>query len=248
MKKEDIDYFKKGIKSNIKFFHRFKEPIDFNNHVVLDIGCGWGSLCHDIANRGAKKVIGVDPELSRVNFAQEYLKREAPELNGRVIFYHGTISDHLEELCSSIDVIVSKDSFEHIINLENEVERAFEVLKPGGLLFAGFGPLYNSPYGDHKATNAKLPWFHLILPERFLLKRLNKKRNINLKSITDLGLNKLKLSEYKKIFNSSKFNILSFETNRSVHPVSYFFRILACIPFCEEYFTQSIYVILQKPK
>lgn len=45
----------------------------------------------------------------------------------------------------------------------------------------GFAPLYHSPYGDHKRTEALMPWGHLIFPENFLIKRLNKRNGSGLK-------------------------------------------------------------------
>lgn len=111
---------------------------------------------------------------------------------------------------------------------------------------SGFGPLYNLYYGDHKATEAGLPWFHLILPERFLINRLNKKKGLRLSCIKDLGLNQLNYSDYLRIFEQASLQTTYFKTNGAGRLISKVFRVLAKIPILREYFTQSIYIKIVK--
>ena len=62
------------------------------------------------------------------------------------------------------DYIVAKNSFEHIIGLEKMLEEMKKRLKPGGNIYTGFGPLYNSPNGPHM-EKIIIPWGHLIFPD-----------------------------------------------------------------------------------
>ena len=64
-----------------------------------------------------------------------------------------------------------------------------EYLKVGGRLYVGFGPLFNSPYGDHRRTRLILPWLHTLLPEPLIVKYLHLIGKDHLRSIHDLGLN-----------------------------------------------------------
>ena len=120
------------------------------------------------------------------------------------------------------------------------------MLKKKGKVFAGFGPLYNFYNGDHGRTQLKLPWLHVILPEKFIIKRYNNKNTTKIKRIEDLGLSKYSFNDYKNIFNKSKFKIDFFITNQSDHPVSKIFNLLSSFNVLREYCTYNIYCILSK--
>ena len=121
-------------------------------------------------------------------------------------------------------------------------------LKDGGKAYIGFGPLYNSPYGDHKRTKAGFPWGHLMIPETSLIKKLNRSRDEKITSIYDLDLNKLSLSEYEELFHNSGLNITYFRVNASNNPISKIFSLMTHVPFLKEYFSHNIYCILEKPR
>ncbi len=206
LKKEDIIYFKRGIKENPIFWERLGGPPNFKGKKVLDIGCGHGSLCVDIAKKGAKKVIGVDLDDDRINFAQENLKKNYPEFKKRLEFISIDVAD-LDE--KEFDFIVSKDTFEHIIDLDGVLKQIRKRLKKNGKLYVGIAPLYFSPMGDHGRTHAKIPWGHLIFSESYLLKRASKIEKKKIKTIYDLGLNKLYLNDYYRLFKSRCFSLPS---------------------------------------
>ena len=145
-----------------------------------------------------------------------------------------------------IDYIVSKDTFEHSLHLDKILEKFHQILKKDGRIFVGFGPLYNFYNGDHGRAEAILPWFHIIIPEKILINRLNKKYKKNLKKIEDLGLSKYSFKDYIRLFRDSKFEITYFKTNLSDHPISVIFNLLSKIKILEEYFTYNIYSILKK--
>ena len=87
---------------------------------------------------------------------------------------------------------------------------------------------------------------HLILSDKIIVNRYNKKNSNKINSIEDLGLSKYSFKDYKKIFNESKFVKDYFITNQSDHPMGKVFNILSKINFLEEYFTFNIYCILKK--
>ncbi|MCL2051468.1 MAG: hypothetical protein FWG91_07060 [Lachnospiraceae bacterium] len=46
---------KKAEDSNRKFFIRLKYPMDFSGIKVLDVGCGQGQMCFNVAEWGGAK-------------------------------------------------------------------------------------------------------------------------------------------------------------------------------------------------
>lgn len=99
------------------------------NDVVLDVACGLGygsALIWD--GSMASKVIGVDITSYSVNYAEANYKLNRPGLE----FYEDDAQSlsFLEE--NSIDLIISMETVEHLIEPEVFFSRAQRLLKPGG--------------------------------------------------------------------------------------------------------------------
>lgn len=246
----DIEYFKRGSYENPRFWRRMVNIPDLNNKKILDVGCGHGSMCVYMALNGAKKVIGLDINNDLIQFAKENVKENYPQLEDNIEF----LNISLEEYCEGdFDYILSKSALEHIIDLKQTMEEIKKHLKVGGRFYAGFGPLYNTPYGDHRRTKMVIPWGHLIVPEKIIIYKLNMNSKTKTNSIYDLGLNKLSYSDYKSVFNIDKMKILYFKTNRVdradglfLYMFSQISSTLCKIKILEEYFTFNIYIILEK--
>lgn len=246
LEKHDLEYFSRGALENAKFWQRFTIKPNFNNASVLDVGCGHGRICIDIAGLGADKVVGLDIDSARIKFARENLHTNYSYYSNIVCFECVDLKDY--DLEAKFDYIISKDSFEHIINLDSMLVEMSKRLKKGGRIYIGFAPLYNSPFGDHKRTEAFIPWGHLIIPESILLKRISRKRGKKIEFIKDLGLNKLSLKEYRKLFDNSGLSIIYFQVNCGNNPIMKLFSLLRKIPGLEELFSYNIYCILQKDR
>ncbi len=111
----DIDYFHRGSYENPQFWARLSEKPNFNQAVVVDLGCGHGSLCVDMAMMGARKVIGLDLNSRLIDFANQNLQLHYPQLKGVVEFRNQNLCDMPE---IDVDYIISKDTFEHMVELE----------------------------------------------------------------------------------------------------------------------------------
>ena len=216
---------------------------DFENKSILDFGCGHGSLCIDIAKNNARSILGIDLSEKLLNFANENLLENYKNLKNKVSFEKkDLLKDNINK---KFDYIVTKDTFEHSQNLSEILDKFYDLLNDHGKVFIGFGPLYNFYNGDHGRTQLKLPW-HVILPEKYIIKRYNNKNEEKIKKIQDLGLSKYSYSEYLDIFNKSKFRIEYFITNQSDYSISKIFNFLSKINFLREYFTFNIYCVLKK--
>jgi SAM-dependent methyltransferase len=74
---------------------------------------------------------------------------------------------------ASVDVVVSSSAFEHVHRLDEVLCEMDRILRPGGLLYSHFGPLWSTSYGHHlwfvhggreiTYHNTLLPpWCHLL--------------------------------------------------------------------------------------
>ena len=244
LNQKDLNYFKFGKVENIKFWNRLGGKPNLSGKTILDFGCGHGALCIDIADSGAKSVLGIDLSDNLLNFANLNLDKNFDYLKDKVFFKKKDIlKDNFEK---KFDLIVSKDTFEHTLKLPEVLKRFHDLLSENGRAYIGFGPLYNAYNGDHGRTQLNIPWLHTILPEKLIIKRYNKNNHSQIEKIEDLGLSKYSFKEYKSIFENSNFSIEYFETNKSDHPVSKIFNFFSNFKLFKEYFTYNIYCILRK--
>ena len=242
--KNHNDYFSFGKIENEKFWRRLGGKPVFKNKSVLDFGCGHGALCVDIAQSNVKNIMGIDLEDELLKFANDNLKKNYQSFTGVIKFEKKDIlKDNIQQ---KYDYIVSKDTFEHTLNLPKVLDKMYELLNFGGKAYIGFGPLYNFYNGDHGRTKMYLPWFHLLFPEKIIINRYNKNHLNKIEHIQDLGLSKYSLKNYEDFFKNSKFKITYYKTNQSDHPVSKVFNFLSNLKIFKEYCTYNIYCILEK--
>lgn len=226
------------------FFPRFPNKPSFFEKTILEFGCGRGAFSLSLANENPKQIVGIDTNSNYINFAKQNLNTNFSQHKNKVSFLYQDINDWKTDL--KFDYVITKEVFEHTLNLSEALNSMYKLLNHNGLIFAGFGPLYNFFNGDHGYTKAVLPWFHLILPERFLINNINRNRRNKIKSIEQLGLNTYSLKKYREIFKNSKFEIVHFETNCTSNKLAIPFKILSKINFLEEYCTFNIFIVLKK--
>ena len=246
----DLEYFERGGPENEEFWEYFDSRPVFEHGTIVDVGCGHGRLCIDIASSTPScTVIGLDINPQLIEFARWILRTRFRELESRVQFL---CMDVRELAITGADFVVSKASFEHILELGDVLAAIRSCLKPGGRLYTGFDPLYHSPFGGHGRIHdtlpfPTLPWGHLILPEKLLLKRVNRRRAEPVSSVQELGLNQLTIHDFRQLFARSGMRIVSFRTN--LPGLSWRARamnVFRVVPALEKFMTYSIYAVLER--
>jgi len=227
---------------NKEFFARLG-PVDFRDKHVAEIGCGHGALCIDIAQRGARQVLGLDIYDRLINFATSNLQNY-PDLADKVSYSNCMF----EDVAQKFDVIISKDTFEHVSDLKGLMADIKSKLNDGGMLVVGFSPLYFSPNGDHHRFLEKysFPWVPVIFPEYLLLKIASSIKNRKITAVNDLGLNKITPKQFRKILHDQGWKIIRIKYNCGNKTSLGLMSIFRKIPFLEKYFTVSIYTVLQR--
>ncbi|MBI4600946.1 MAG: class I SAM-dependent methyltransferase [Planctomycetes bacterium] len=254
----DLACFRRAEREVQEFWRRLGGRPDFTGARVLELGCGRGALAIEIARAGAAKVMGLDVNAGRIRFAREHLLRERPELEGRVDLRCQRIEECEE---GGFHVAVTKDTLEHVMNLEGTLREIARRLLPRGRLYAGFGPLYTSPYGDHDRRRvilapwgaagrvlARVPWLHLAL-EPVLVRLHNREGGSGgpmIASLRDLGLNKLGFSGYLAALEASGLGVVKLETNRSWRRLSRLLAALSRVPGLRDYCVHNVYCVLER--
>ena len=240
-------FFEYDVESTRRFFARFKGSLSVDGKTVLDVGCGRGATSIEAARRGATRVVGVD-----LRIAPQALELVAGDagLVGRVelVRTNGT----LEELgTATFDVVLSKDSFEHYAEPESFISTLARFVKPGGVLAIGFGPLWKGPTGGHIDSVTWLPWAHLFFPEDVIMaerRRFHPADKTRRFEEVPGGLNKMTLSRFEAIMESSGLECRYLETNVSDNPVVRTMKMISLIPPLREFFTTNVYGLWRKPE
>jgi ubiquinone/menaquinone biosynthesis C-methylase UbiE len=241
---QHLTYFSLQFESNEEFWRRFGGRPEFAGKTVLDLGCGQGAMTVDVAQAGAT-VVGVDLDEERVEFARRNVALRHPDLAERVSFECARLESlGFEE---RFDVALSKDTFEHVDDMDSMLQALHRVLTPGGELWAGFSPLYFSPWGDHGRTGLKVPWAHAVLPRRSVLRAATRLRGEEISTLADLGLNGMTPQAFRDCFRRSPFEVVSLAYNRGDKPLLRALDKLRRLRGLERFSTVSMYVVLRRP-
>lgn len=194
------------------FFNEVVKKVTNDVKTVLEIGDGDGALSYKLSKKYDDRFfygidVGLEP-FKKNNYC--HLNMNATELLFQDNFF---------------DLIISHNVFEHIHGLEEAVNEAIRVLKPGGKFYAFFAPIWTSAYGHHfyKDTGEKVssefpPFCHLYVSGKDMAKLIKKKvgyfseGRIQAEEYLIGGCNnKLLPEDYRNIFKSRmNFRIIKF--------------------------------------
>lgn len=135
---------------------------------VLIAGCGTGRDIASWVNYSPASIIGVDyfNYQTAWNQVTQNLGTKVPIafVQGDLTNLAGSIADN------SFDIIGSDAVFEHLKHLPDILREFHRILKPGGIVYATFGPLWYSWGGDHISGYDAIDsgYNHLLLePEEY---------------------------------------------------------------------------------
>lgn len=247
----ESEYFQWRMQKASAFCARFRGGVDFSGKRVLDVGCGQGAVSFHAAASGAASVRGVDPEQCYIDFARNMLASKFGSTVDGVDFVCGDIS--CLDPDERYDIIISQAAFEHIPVPEVCLAGMKQRLADGGRIYIGFGPLYNSPWGDHKLLDAPFqrffPWSHLLFPKAWLVRRFNRKNpERKISAVSELCLNCYPAGRFFELFDNSGLEMVHVGINASESPFRFLVNALRRIPGLKEFFTLNLYIVLERSR
>ena len=137
--------------------------LDVRRSVILVQGTGSGWDVLTWARFRPKRIIATD--LFAFDDWDEISRYCAATWNVACEFRQAPLEDHAFLADASVDVCVSDAVFEHCRDLGAVLAESRRVLKPGGRLYAGYGPLWFCGGGDHYSGRGGLEtlYNHLLL-------------------------------------------------------------------------------------
>ncbi len=116
----------------------------------LELGCSDGMVSAFLAERG---------EATGIDLTSRGFDARATEAGARLFEMDAAKLDFADD---SFDAVFSYDTMEHFADPRAVLDEALRVLRPGGVLYLLFGPLYASPRGLHAYRTITVPYCHLL--------------------------------------------------------------------------------------
>lgn len=219
---------------------------------VLEIGCGEGGVLLPFAEAGCR-CVGVDLDPKRIALANNFLEKFVQEGTVEFLFKNIYDDDFLSRFKNYFDIIILKDTIEHIPDQQLFIPYLKNLIKRDGQIFFGFPPWY-MPFGGHQQIASKkitmLPYYH-ILP-RPVYKRLLKLFGENDGIITELLEiydTRISIEKFERIIRKSGLQVVK-KQHFLINPIyKYKFglkpvkqsRIISAIPFARNFLTTCVY-------
>ncbi len=164
---------------------------------VIDFGCGEGVEAVEMAQRGAKRVIGIDIREDLLQTARQ--KALTAGVQDTCLFASAT-----KELA---DIIVSIDGFEHFADPAGILRIMSMLLQPTGEVIVSFGPTWYHPLGGHLFS--VFPWAHLIFSEEALIRWRSAFKTDGATRFSEVagGLNQMTIKKFEELIEGSAFHV-----------------------------------------
>lgn len=205
---------------------------------VVDFGCGAGAQAVEFARLGATHVYATDIVPSQLTAGAMLAERAG--VADRVSF----VEQLPEDVWGNADLVISQDSVEHVLDLDEMFSLWARALHPGGSAVITFGPPWFAPYGAHMHFFTKVPWVHLLFSEAAVMSARGEFRHDGAKRYQDVegGLGKVSVRRFRRaVSRRSDFVIEELQVT-AVKDIS----ALARVPVLGELFSNNVHAVLKR--
>lgn len=168
---------------------------------IVDFGCGEGIEAVEMAQKGAKRVIGID---IREDILQTARKNALAAGVQNTCLFASSTTDLAE-------IVVSIDAFEHFADPAGILRIMDALLQPTGEVVISFGPTWYHPLGGHLFS--VFPWSHLIFSEKALIRWRSAFKTDGATRFSEVagGLNQMTIRKFEDLIEGSAFKIATLE-------------------------------------
>ncbi len=248
-------YFNEQSYTTFKYVIPFiSELIPINSETkVVEIGCGEGGNLKPFLDMGCK-VVGIDLSTWKISEGEKLFKNHPLKQNLTLIpkdIYDITESPELK-----FDLIVMRDTLEHIPNQEKFMEHLKLFLNPNGKVFFAFPP-WRMPFGGHQQMCknrflSKLPYFH-ILPKHvytFVLKLFGESQG-TIDELNNIKETQISMQKFYRIVKHLNYEIEK-QTSYLINPnyeIKFNLKtrklpVILNIPYVRDFFITTFYSIV----
>lgn len=259
----DENYFRQRVADTSRYRELFARHVSFEGKTVLDLGCNRGYLLHSFFQNEKFEGIGAD-------LVSYYLK-DARRDYGDIFKFVETTPTTIPLPDSSVDVVYTIDTIEHLSQPKELFAEVYRVMRPGGVFLVHYNPWFN-PHGSHLEDIITFPWPHVFFSMDTLLrvaarlydsphydtacyfldKEGQKKPNpYHDQQSWGTYLNYMTIRKFNRLLKETPFRVKHQEKigfGGSTFKISRAVRGLAQVPVLDEFFTSVLFTVLEKPK
>ena len=248
----------------------YPAPPDLAGKRLLDVGAGLGGNSAAAVKAGAT-VISLEPDNEVQELAKSLLANDLGPNISNVEFVSGLIEEFSDS--DGFDYILCDEVFEHLLDFPAALQAMTNLLRPGGRLVSGWGPLWHSPVGGHQlmlyfslggpgklfptltlkslAAGRRgrriVPFSHRLFTGR-ALRLYSATENVpRLDSIQQVWMNGFSKNQFIKQINESQLKVISWNENQGDHSAYKVLRMLSKVPRAGNMFTSNIYGVFERP-
>jgi SAM-dependent methyltransferase len=152
-----------GIKGGAEVFDNVISPGWWDGAYILEVGAGLGQCSDQIAEMGAKKVVGIEYSAEKVSWSKLYFNASK---NKNLDIIQGN-AENLNFPDNEFDLAFSNSVLEHVKNPKKALQEMYRVIKPGGKLLLSVD-YFHSPGGNHLYDYIYFPWATTLVDESSL--------------------------------------------------------------------------------
>lgn len=224
---------------------------------VLEIGCGEGGVLTPFAERGCH-CVGVDLDPPRIVLAHEFLGDEIAAGKMEFLLKNVYDDDFLARFKNHFDIIILKDTIEHIPNQEKFIPYLKNFLKQGGQIFFGFPPWY-MPFGGHQQLclhklTSKMPYYH-ILPRPIYkgLLKLGGENAGTIEMLMEIVDTQITIERFERIIHKSGLKVVQ-KQHYLINPIYRYkfglqprkqLKLITWLPYLRDFLTTCVYYTVQ---
>jgi len=228
-----------------------------SNLTIAEIGCGEGGNLKPFLDIGCK-VVGIDLAENKISNAKKFFCNHPKKSNLTLIAenIYKVNSDRL----LPIDLIIMRDTLEHIPDRDAFFEHVKKFIKPSGKIFLAFPP-WRMPFGGHQqmcenSFLSKLPYFHLLPNALYIpILKLFGENEAKIQGLLEVKETRISIARFKRIVTKKNYKIDS-EIFYMINPnYEIKFKLkprklpkVLNIPFIKDFFITTYYCIISKEK
>lgn len=223
--------------------------------VVAEIGCGEGGNLKPFLDLGCK-VVGIDLSENKIENGKHYFA-EHPKKENLTLVAQDIYKVSPDEF-QRFDLIIMRDTIEHIHDQNKFMGYLKDFLNPGGVVFLAFPP-WRMPFGGHQQICrskflSKLPYFHIgpVFLYRGMLKLFGESQDTieNLLEVKETGIS---IARFRRIVRDNGYHF-DRETLYFINPnYEIKFKLktrklwaVFNIPFIRDFFTTTHYSVISR--
>lgn len=227
------------------------------NITVAEIGCGEGGNLKPFLDIGCR-VVGIDLAENKIANAKAFFN-DHPNKNKLTLIAEDIYKTKPSEL-PPFDLIIMRDTIEHIHDQSTFLENLKKFMKPSGIIFFAFPP-WRMPFGGHQQVCesrflSKLPYFHILPTPLYAgILKLFGESEAKINGLLEIKETGISISQFRNILAKRNYKIdneilyminpnyeIKFKLKKRKLPV-YF-----DIPFIRDFFTTTYYCLVSLKK